>query len=330
MGGSASEVDYCAVLGVSFEATIKEVTKAYRKLALKWHPDKNPSEEAKEKFFAIFQAYEVLTDETKRAEFARRREARAAKRAKQDVMDAKRRDMINELEAREKAAAAREAERQQRARAQAEIDKLRGDGLARLQQLIQQQEEASRAAPQPMSSASASDSAASTSIKVKWKKGFECSEASCGVEEGGAEVVLELLRKLFGAFGTVEGVVRRNVKKKRSAIVCFDTTTAANSALHAYSTGEPRHLVNPLLTVASLGSEASSEASEPSTISAAGTLKRGLHGEAREAGMAQAGTTAKAAAAAAQATAMPTDTGDIDEGDILARMRRAAAAAADA
>ena len=51
-------------LGVSKTATDEEIKKAYRKLALKWHPDKNQvkKEEATEKFKLICEAYEVLSD----------------------------------------------------------------------------------------------------------------------------------------------------------------------------------------------------------------------------------------------------------------------------
>ncbi|XP_035248947.1 dnaJ homolog subfamily B member 2 isoform X2 [Anguilla anguilla] len=61
-------VDYYDVLGVSRNASSEDIKKAYRKLALQWHPDKNPDnkEEAERKFKEIAEAYEVLSDTSKR------------------------------------------------------------------------------------------------------------------------------------------------------------------------------------------------------------------------------------------------------------------------
>ena len=70
---SDDENDYYKILGIKKDATEGEIKKAYRKLALKWHPDKNPNnrEEAEEKFKKINEAYSVLSDKNKRRQYDR-------------------------------------------------------------------------------------------------------------------------------------------------------------------------------------------------------------------------------------------------------------------
>ena len=64
--------DYYEVLGLSKGASADEIKKAYRKVAIKYHPDKNPGDsEAEEKFKEAAEAYEVLSDDQKRAQYDR-------------------------------------------------------------------------------------------------------------------------------------------------------------------------------------------------------------------------------------------------------------------
>ena len=73
---SDDKKNYYKILGVKKDTKDGEIKKAYRKIALKWHPDKYPNkrEEAKEKFKKINEAFSVLSDKNKRRQYDRVRD----------------------------------------------------------------------------------------------------------------------------------------------------------------------------------------------------------------------------------------------------------------
>ena len=67
-----SDRDYYKILGVSRDASAEDIKKAYRRLAMKFHPDRNPDDpSAKSKFEEVGEAYAVLSDSQKRAAYDR-------------------------------------------------------------------------------------------------------------------------------------------------------------------------------------------------------------------------------------------------------------------
>jgi molecular chaperone DnaJ len=66
----ATKQDYYELMGVARDASLDDIKKAYRKAAMKYHPDRNPGDKAaEEKFKQVSEAYEVLSDQTKRQQY---------------------------------------------------------------------------------------------------------------------------------------------------------------------------------------------------------------------------------------------------------------------
>jgi molecular chaperone DnaJ len=66
----SAKKDYYELLGVSRSASEEEIKKAYRKLALQYHPDRNPGDkQSEEKFKEVSEAYQILSDAEKRAKY---------------------------------------------------------------------------------------------------------------------------------------------------------------------------------------------------------------------------------------------------------------------
>ena len=65
--------DYYSILGLSKNASVEDIKKAYRKKALEFHPDKNREANAEERFKEIGEAYEILSDSDKRPMYDRQK-----------------------------------------------------------------------------------------------------------------------------------------------------------------------------------------------------------------------------------------------------------------
>jgi len=167
--------DYYAVLGLEFGATERQISKAYKLMARKLHPDKNPDDPlAGQRFHALQQAYTVLSDPEARAAFDALIQARLQRKRKLSTMDAQRRNLKQSLEERENAAKRQRAE---------ELDAQRrlAARMARLKEeaALKIQEEKDR---RRYTSSSSSSSHAEVTVRIKWgRKGEEQPSDEAGL-----------------------------------------------------------------------------------------------------------------------------------------------------
>lgn len=102
MSHATSAVDFYELLGVAFETSESDIRRAYRKTALKYHPDKLGKDFDPEKFHLLQIANDVLSDPSAKAAYDNARNARLQKQRQNELFEGKRRQMKEDLEARER------------------------------------------------------------------------------------------------------------------------------------------------------------------------------------------------------------------------------------
>ncbi|ODQ63799.1 DnaJ-domain-containing protein [Nadsonia fulvescens var. elongata DSM 6958] len=236
------------LLGLASEtATSSEIRRAYRQTALKYHPDKNPSDDAAEKFHLLTVASETLLDESLRQVYDGQRMAQMAQKRQLAAMDRERRRMRDDLERREQEAMiGRDIKR---SKSSVDVDQLRSEGLRRKGSLQTKMEDRSclrKMAPVSESQSKEPDSKAPVTIfsetdctvQVKWRL---TSPLGQKLAQDSQE-----LKAFFGKFGEIDQVVvlpinfvdpATTTKKMGSGLIVFKQKSVAYAAVkHNYKT----------------------------------------------------------------------------------------------
>lgn len=228
-------MDLYGILGVSEEATEKEIIKAYRKKALKCHPDKNPDNpKAIELFQELSKALEVLTDSSAKAAYDNVLRAKKAAEKRHRQLDDKRKKLKEDLEAREQRADQRKSDDIKKKAQQnlaAEIERLRKEGsrlLEKEQELLTQKVHSGEAVEED----ERVTISVSPKIKVRWNSKKDDSAGT---------YTEDVLHVLFSRYGPIAAVVFSS-RKKGSAIIEFETVTA----MLAKAEEEVGNVANPL------------------------------------------------------------------------------------
>ncbi|KAL4891171.1 hypothetical protein BDV59DRAFT_70209 [Aspergillus ambiguus] len=269
---AASQEDFYALLDIPSAAGENEIRRAYRRTALKYHPDKitNPTPADIDKFHLLQIAYDVLSDPAIRQLYDNAREARQRKQRERDMMDAAKRKMREDLEARERAGAVAAGPGVQRGvkrpwmgaeaedtgaeeKWQREIERIAEDGRRRRreveeklkraadeeeQRIKQEEEEAKRAADRSSQRVDRSQEGGGSNVpdleravKVRW------------VREGrGLDLDQDRLKALLAPFGKIETVIVRKDKRQRigdsrekktvaTGVVIFSSIVSAHAAV---------------------------------------------------------------------------------------------------
>ena len=212
-------MDLYLLLEVEADADENTIKKAYRKKALKCHPDKNPDNpKAAELFHQLSEALSVLTDDEARKAYDNVLKAKKANELRNRKLDAKRKKMKDELEAREKAAFEEKADDVLAGeKLKTEIERLQKEGQ---RQLEEEQERLRQMLNEEKVSMMSKAAESSKKLKVRWK---------------GSHYDEDRLRQLFCKYGDVGDVVVLENKKEKgkfSALIEMMNGSAAKMAVN--------------------------------------------------------------------------------------------------
>ena len=254
---ATSDTDFYTLLGITFETSQKDIDRAWRRTALKYHPDKVGNDPiAKEKFHLAQIGYDLLSDPTSKAIYDNARNARLQRKRQNELFEGRRRDMKNDLEARERGVKRpRDEDQGDEEKLEREIRRLAEDGKRRrkereeaLRRDMQKEAETSDGTAQTPGSASPNPSAAAKmppgvsdidrTVKVRWP-----------VEGEGGSITADHVKALFSHFGPIESadllspkMLRLGKKqKKQLAVVCmiqYKSVVGAHAAVEDFQKQE--------------------------------------------------------------------------------------------
>ena len=238
---ATSETDFYALLGVHPEASQRSLDSAWRKFALKNHPDKVGNDLAKQELFSLGQiGHALLSDPATRATYDSTRTARNLRKRQNELYEGKRREMKDDLEARERGfKRARTEEEDNEEKLERELRRLAEDGKRRrkeredaLKQDVQREAEQNHSEPH---GSPASGGRNQTNGTVNQQIGVSDLDRTIRVvwprDGPGESLSQEQIVKTFSTFGEVESAHMLNPKmlrigeknKKKLAQVCMVT-----------------------------------------------------------------------------------------------------------
>ncbi|KAI9092662.1 hypothetical protein DFS34DRAFT_688094 [Phlyctochytrium arcticum] len=218
------EHDYYALLEIKYDATTQDIRKAYRKTALKYHPDKVGAEDKKaaEMYHLLNLASDTLSDDTKRAAYDALYKSRIAQKRKLDAMDSHLRQARESLNAREASAKRSKDEAfMAQVHRKNEIDRIREEGQRKVQAVEEQRRQmftAKRDAALREAAQTAIEEMASVTdctLRVKWKRKIK-------------DISVEDLERLFSKYGKIDKVIS---SAKGKALVVFLSVLDTHAAM---------------------------------------------------------------------------------------------------
>lgn len=251
---AASNTDFYELLGVTFETSQKDIDRAWRRTALKYHPDKVGNDLIdKEKFHLAQIGYDLLSDPASKALYDNARTARLQRKRQNDLFEGRRRQMKDDLEARERVTKRpREEDEGDEEKLEREIRRLAEDGKRRRKEredalrkdMQKEAKNADSAAQMPDSSNGYANgprtwhstvSEIDRTVKVRWP-----------IEGKGGSITADNVKSTFSEFGPIESADLLNPKmlrlgkkqKKQLAIVCmvqFKSVIGAHAAVEDFS-----------------------------------------------------------------------------------------------